>query len=93
MEQTDNIRYYIFEWYDNRDAKSGNPVLRHTKITLPNFTREVGKDAKRALQIFMTENGNLKRITIKRIKEFNEHGQIGEDITMQAESTIVPFKK
>jgi len=85
-------RNYIFEWYNNKDSKYiGTPLVRHTKIRLSNPTGETSIDAKNATDIFTRNFGNLKQVTIVKIKELDEHGQIGEDIIPQEEEKIIPI--
>lgn len=95
MNTTDDIRYYNFEWYEKKSAKNGRePVIRHTNVKLGNFTGDTAIDTKAALGIFIAGNGNLNKNEIVRIKEFNEHGQIGEDITPSSEeNAIIPERK
>ena len=85
-------RNYIFEWYDNKDTKYGKePIIRHTNIRLSKPTGETGVDAKSATDMFTRNFGNLNKVTILKIKEIGEHGQIGEDIIPQEEESIVPI--
>lgn len=86
----DKERYYIFEWYKKTKY---NPIIRHSSVRLSNFTGDTSVDAKYALQIFMAQNGNLNSIEIIKIKEFNENGQIGEDIIPSEENNIIPSGK
>ena len=86
------IRNYVFTWYENKDTKYRDPLIRTNTI---NLTKPRGKteiDTKAALQIFMKNFGNLKRNTLISIKECDENGQIGEDITPSAaEDAIIPM--
>jgi len=84
---SDSKRYYVIEWY--KKNKYGNNVTRHTNVSLPRFTGDTAVDSKMALQIFIKNNGNLNKIEVVKIKEFNEHGQIGEDIT-PSNNAIIP---
>lgn len=87
-------RTYNFEWYPTKDAKYGEPIVRHSTILLNKPIGITSRDAKEALNIFMKANGNLKRNTIVKIKEFGENGQIGEDIVpMEGDNTIIPVAK
>ena len=83
-------RYYIFKWYETKGAKYGNPVIRTNKIILSHPSGETEVDAKVAVNIFMTTYGNLKCNTIVSIKEMDENGQIGEDITPSDNTSIIP---
>ena len=58
-----------------------------------NPTGKVEVDAKKAVEIFIRGFGNLKQNTILSIKEFDENGQIGEDIIPTDGSTIVPIAR
>lgn len=58
------------------------------------FTKDTSVDAKMALQIFIRQNGNLNKVEVIKIREFNEHGQIGEDITpSDKEDAIIPVAR
>lgn len=88
-------RYYIFEWYENKSTKYGKPpLIRTNKITLIKPTGKVEYDAKRAVELFTSNFGNLKRNSIVKIKEFDgTNKQIGEDIIpSDAEDAIIPIK-
>jgi len=82
-------RYYIFKWKENKK----NSVERENKITIAKPTGETSIDAKQALNLFTKGFGNLKKNSIISIKEFDENGQIGEDITPSAETSIIPERK
>lgn len=82
-------RYYIFNWYENK----GKKIERTNKIVIQNPTGETNKDAKKAVDLFTRGFGNLKRNTIISIKEFDENGQIGEDIIPNTETDIIPESK
>ena len=87
------IRYFEIEWYDNRDFKYGTPTFRKNKISVSKPSGEIGIDAQIALNIFMSNFGNLKKNTIVRIRELDKNGeQIGEDIT-PSDSAIIPVGK
>ena len=85
------IRNYNIEWYPTRD---GEKFKRQTFIRLSKPTGRTNIDAKAALNIFISQFGGLKKNTIVRIKEMDENGQIGEDITpMNKENAIIPIAK
>ena len=85
------IRKYNIEWYPR---KYSNPINRHCFIKLIKPTGERNIDAKAALNIFISNNGNLKKNTIVKIIEMDENGQIGEPIVpTDNENTIIPIKK
>ena len=90
MTETENKRYYIFDWYYKKDAKYKTPLIRHSNVSLIKFTKDTSVDAKMALQIFMKQNGNLNKVEIVKIREFDEHGQIGEDIIPSENTNIIP---
>ena len=83
----DKERYYVFEWYEKNKR---NKIVRHSAVRLSKFIGDTATDSKLALQIFMAQNGGLNKIEIIKIKEFNENGQIGEDITPSENTNIVP---
>lgn len=84
-------RHYNFYWYPTKDAKYDKPIIRTNTITLSKPTGLTEIDAKSALQIFLTNFGSLKKNTIVKIQEFDNLGQIGEDITPSIEqNAIVP---
>lgn len=69
-------------------------VNRNALINLSKETGDIGKDAKAALNIFISTVGNLKKYEIIEIQEINDKGRpIGEPIKPVGENTIVPFKK
>ncbi len=82
-------RYYLFNWYENKSGRFGVPLTRTSKITLQAPTGKVEFDAQRAVGIFIKNFGSLKQNTICWIKEFDENGQIGEDI-VPTEDAIIP---
>jgi hypothetical protein len=82
-------RNYRFEWYKNE--RYGEPLKRHTFITVSPATGKVEKDGKRAVELFIAAFGGLKYNTIVKIQELDEEmNQIGEDIVPQEGSVIVP---
>ena len=95
MEDRDQkeIRYYIFKWIPIELKRWGKNVPRTSKISLPDPSYETAKDCKRALQLFIVRNGNLTKNQIISIKEFNQDGQIGEDIVPEEDNSIVPTRK
>ena len=85
-------RKYRFEWY--RNEKYGEPMIRHSFITVSPATGAVEKDGKRAMELFIKAFGGLKYNSIVKIQEFDENmKQIGEDIIPQEGSVIVPIAK
>lgn len=86
------VRAYKFTWYETKDTKyGGEPNIRTTKVGLSNPIGYTPYDAKCALGIFTSNNGNLKKNTILKIQEFDENGQIGEDIVpSEKEDAIIP---
>lgn len=87
------IRNYNFEWFENKDNKYGTARHRFNTIRLSAPSGKTSIDAKIALNIFINSFGNLKKNTIVRIKEMDEHGQIGEDIIPSENSSIVPSER
>ena len=85
-------RYYIIKWHE-KTTKWGKPIERYNRINIQNPTGKVEVDAKKAVEVFIRGFGNLKQNTILSIKEFDENGQIGEDIIPTDGSTIVPIAK
>jgi len=83
-------RIYAFRWHKTKDKK---PLETTTFITLSDACGQTEIDAKRALNIFISYFGNLKKITVKWIKELDENNiQIGEDI-VPTENSIIPEKR
>lgn len=85
-------RKYTIEWVENKDRLQ---MKRTTWITLSSPTGRVEIDAKKALNLFTRNFGNLKKNTIFCIKEFDENNkQIGEDIKPSSEeNAIIPMRK
>lgn len=81
------IRNYNIEWYPTRD---GIEFKRSSFIRLSKPTGKTEYDAKAALNIFISQFGNLKKNTIVKIIEMDENGQIGKDIVPTDGSSIVP---
>ena len=84
------IRNYNIIWYPTKD---GEKFKRETFIKLSKPTGETNIDAKVALNIFISQFGNLKKNTIIKIIEMNENGQIGEDIVPMTDTSIIPAKR
>ena len=83
-------RYYIFTWHKNEKGA----INRTNKIVLSKPTGYTEYDAKRALTLFTSTFGSLKYNTIISIKEYDENGQIGEDIVPASEGTsIIPERR
>jgi len=95
MEDRDpkETRYYIFKWIPIELKKWGKNVPRTTTISIPNPSYETARDCKRALQLFISMNGNLTKNEIFTIKECNQDGQIGEDIIPENDNSIIPTSK
>ena len=87
-------RSYVFKWYPTREVKySKEPYIRTCTLELAKPTGITSFDAKKALEVFQMNHGNLKKNTIVKIQEFGEDGQIGEDIVPAADdNVIVPIK-
>lgn len=79
-------RYYIITWFDNK-----NKIERTNRIDLGHTTGKVEIDARRATDLFVKAFGNLNKNTIISIKEFDENGQIGEDIKPSGRA-VIPIK-
>lgn len=87
---TSLTRYYKIDWYETKDIKyGGEPNMRTTQVTLSKPTGLTEVDSKNALAIFMSNNGNLKKNTVTRIREYDNLGQIGKDITPSDETNAV----
>lgn len=95
MENRDQkeTRYYVFKWIPIELKRWGKNVPRTTIISLPDPSYETARDCKRALQLFISRNGNLTKNQIISIKECNQDGQIGEDIVPEQDNNIVPTRK
>ena len=84
-------RIYAFRWHKTKDRE---PLETTTFITLSDACGQTEIDAKRALNVFISYFGNLKKITVKWIKELDENNiQIGEDIVPTADTNIIPERK
>lgn len=79
------VRKYKIEWYAKKDRTK---VTRHSWIQLSNPTGKVDVDAHSALELFIHYFGNLTKNEVVKIQEFDENGQIGEDITPAKEGII-----
>lgn len=88
-------RNYQIKWYETKNTKyEKDPFYRINSITLSKPTGRTNIDAKSAINIFCKNFGNLRKNTIVFIKEFDENGQIGEDIVPSTnEDAIIPIKK
>lgn len=83
------VRFYTIEW-----ASKKNKIKRIAHIDLSNPSGQVEIDARSALGIFIKTFGGLNKNDVFCIKEFDENGQIGEDIRPTSdESTLVPLGK
>lgn len=87
------VRYYTIEWCPTKETSKPKPFHRVNKVILNKPTGDTGKDAKEALNMFISNFGGLHKNTIFKIKEFNENGQIGEDIVPQEEAIVPEIKK
>jgi len=86
------IRNYRIEWFKNE--KYREPMKRHSFIKVTSASGKVEKDAKQALELFVSEFGSLKYNTIVKIQELDENmEQIGEDIIPQDDVSIIPTKR
>ena len=81
------IRNYNITWYP---TKEGEKMTRETFIKLSKPSGDTSHDAKAALNIFISQFGNIKKNTIVKIIEMDENGQIGEDIIPMTETSIIP---
>lgn len=81
------IRRYKIVWHSNKDN-----INRANYIRVSNPVGDTSIDAKAALNIFISEFGDLKHNTIIKIQEFDENGiQLGEDIIPSEKTAIVPI--
>ena len=81
------IRKYDITWYPTKDRENFTRVS-HIKLSKP--SGKTALDAKAALGIFVAQLGGLQKNTIVKIQEFDENGQLGEDIIPMAETNIIP---
>lgn len=82
------LRRYLIKWYPKKEGSSGE---RTTSIQLSKPTGQVNRDAHSAVDLFVATYGSLKKNEIICIKEFDENGQIGEDIVPSSdENAIIP---
>jgi hypothetical protein len=88
------VRNYEFTWYPTKEKKYGIPVIRTNMIKLSHPIGKTAVDTKSAVEIFSKSFGNLNKNTIVTIREYDENGQIGEDITpAEGENAIIPVKR
>lgn len=81
------IRKYSITWFSNKDK-----LQRTSYVKLSKPVGDTSVDAKAALNIFISEFGDLKHNTIIKIQEFDENGiQLGEDIVPSEKTTVVPI--
>ena len=84
-------RNYNITWYPTKER---NPIERTSFIRLGRPVGNTAVDAKAALNVFIANNGNLKKNTIVKIVEMDENGQIGEDIVpTNEENAIIPIRR
>ena len=80
-------RIYAIRWYPTKET---DKMQRTTLVNIDTNTNDVSINGKRAVNLFVSSCGNLKKNTIIWIKELDEEGnQIGEDI-VPAEDGIIP---
>ena len=84
-------RNFAFTWYKNE--KYGTPIMRTNSVTVSNAPSDTGIAAKNATELFCRQFGNLKRVTIEKIQEYDENGPVGEPIVPQEGSSIVPVAR
>lgn len=83
-------RNYNITWYATKD---GEDFTRNTFLRLSKPTGRTEYDAKAALNLFISQFGNLKKNTIIKIVEMDENGQIGKDIVPTGDNAIIPISK
>lgn len=82
-------RIFDIIWKEN---KKYNAIERKTIVSIKG-TDDLATDAKAALNVFISINGNLKKNEIISIQEVNEFGKpIGEPIKPTNDESIVPVK-
>lgn len=75
-------------------SKYNTDIRRNAIINISKEKNDIGKDAKTALNIFISAIGNLKKYDILEIQEVDEKGvPIGEPIKPTGENTIIPYRK
>lgn len=80
------IRKYRITWFSNKDK-----LQRTSYVKLSKPVGDTSVDAKAALNIFISQFGNLKYNTIIKIQEFDENNnQLGEDIVPQNDTSFIP---
>lgn len=85
------MRDFIITFKEN---KKYNEITRTTKISVIKSTKDIGEDAKSALNIFIKSFGNLKKNDVFSIQEVDENGvSVGDPITPMEDTSIVPTKK
>lgn len=82
------MRYFVVRFIDNKKNE------RETKVTLSKSTKDIGFDAKSALEIVTSNFKGVNANSIIWMKEVDKEGnQIGELITPSDENSIIPTKK
>lgn len=82
------MRYFIVKFTDKKKNE------RETKVTISKSTKDIGIDAKSALNIVTSNFKGVNANSIIWIKEIDEKGeQVGELITPTGETSIIPEKR
>lgn len=82
------MRYFIVKFTDKKKNE------RETKVTISKSTRDIGYDAKSALNIVTSNFKGVNANSIIWIKEINKKGeQVGDLITPTDETSIIPEKR
>ena len=82
------MRYFIVKFTDKKKNE------RETRVTIPKSTKDIGYDAKSALNIVTSNFKGVKANNIIWMKEVDKEGvQIGELITPLNDTSIIPEKR
>lgn len=68
-------------------------VSHKVMVSVQNPTGDIGRDAKNALNLFISLIGSLKKYDVLSIQEYIGNEPYGLPITPQEETTIVPAKR
>ena len=86
------MRKFSISWQEKQ--KFGEPSIRISNIILSKSTGDIGKDAKAALNILISNFKSLKYIDVINIQEIDKEGNpIGEPIKPMEDTSIVPTGK
>ena len=88
------MRKFSISWQEKQKQKFGEPSIRISNIILSKSTGNIGKDAKAALNILISNFKALKYSDVINIQEIDKEGNpIGEPIKPMEDTSMVPTSK